>query len=185
MQETLVAINILDRYSNNLHNITENKEPILYYWNGEGDLYQNLISDKAFINKYIEKINMDDYLNLDICYFYFNNTNNDEKYISNNVRLNDIVLLENNEYDLKPILNELINDKIKKLYLLCFKEEYNKNLEIIEKIKDIYDIINEKYPNRLSIKSYINWIRSDFVKDEKLNNKNINYIINFITNSLN
>ena len=181
MEETLVSINIVNRETNNLYNKTQKNEPILYYWDGEGDLYDKISLDESFIEKYISKINIDNYLNLDICYFYFNNTFNNENYFSNQIRLNDIVLLENRKYDFTNIINELIDIKIKKLYLICFKQEYNKDLkDIKEKTIDIYNLIIEKYPNKLSIESFVNWIRSDLEKDNKLNNKNINHIINVI-----
>ena len=70
LNDSLVAINIYNKDTKELYN---NKEtPILYYWNGEGDLLQSILNDKQFKDNYINKINnIDVYRNMKMSYFYF------------------------------------------------------------------------------------------------------------------
>lgn len=183
LNDSLVAINIYNKDTKELYN---NKEtPILYYWNGEGDLLQSILNDKQFKDNYINKINnIDVYCNMKMSYFYFCFSGGDELYIDNSVLLSDYVPLssiESYSIVLKTIINHLYD-----LYSKAFNGKSYDKLKVFNEdiIIDIYDEIKNKYKERLLKNTVINWVRSEINKQENLNEENENYIIDTLTNIL-
>lgn len=183
LNDSLVAINIYNKDTKELYN---NKEtPILYYWNGEGDLLQSILNDKQFKDNYINKINsIDAYRNMKMSYFYFCFSGGDELYIDNSILLSDYVSLssiESYSIVLKTIINHLYD-----LYEKAFNGKSYDKLKVFNEdiIIDIYDEIKNKYKERLLKNTLINWVRSEISKQEKLSEENENYIIDTLTNIL-
>lgn len=194
LNDSLVAINIYNKKTNKLLNKSK-FIPILFYWNGEGILEKSILTNKEFIENYINNIDISNNLiNIYLSYFYFKyNENGEEEYVEYNSSLLDLI----NEYSEKTtkdlnnvykgfIENSIIIKYFIKAYLVSFGEEYKidktQNQEKI--IIDIYTKIKNKYKNKLRKDTIINWVRSELIKENDINNKNIEFIINIIENIL-
>ena len=86
-RESLVSINILNS-ENKLLNKTG--VPMLYYWNGNTDVLDDLSNDEELINYSKGLFNEPtDYLKVNISYFYFKyDENHEEEYSDINIILN-------------------------------------------------------------------------------------------------
>jgi len=176
--DSLVSINI---YRNDEFKII-NKIPLLYYWNGEGDLLECILSDKQFKEKYLDKITLDDAKHFQLGYFYFKYDENDnEQYTENIVDIYDY--LDLSKFDSLNMTYELVIKHMFELYKLSMKVDYN-DVKVFneEIIIDIYKKIKDKYKERLNKTTFINWIRNELITKDNLNNKNTNYIINILNN---
>jgi len=176
--DSLVSINI---YRDDEEKII-NKIPLLYYWNGEGDLINYILLDKQFKEKYLDKISLDNANHLQLGYFYFKYDEDDnEQYIENIINIYDY--LDLSKFDSLNMIYELIKKHMFELYKLSMKENYD-DVKVFneEIIIDIYNKIKDKYKERLNKITFINWIRNELISKDKLNNKNTNYIINILHN---
>ena len=176
--DSLVSINI---YRDDEEKII-NKIPLLYYWNGEGDLLTSILSDKQFKEKYLDKISLDNAKHLQIGYFYFKYDEDDnEQYIENITNIYDYLDLSN--FDSLNMIYELIKKHMFELYKLSMKEDYD-DVKVFneEIIIDIYNKIKNKYKERLNKTTFVNWIRNELITKDNLNNKNTNYIIGILNN---
>lgn len=178
--DTLVSMNLF----NNENNQLVNKIPILYYWNGEGDLLKNIITDKSFLEKYFNNIDYSLYINLYLGYFFFEFDKDDnEIYKDNIIKISDYIELD--KFNSKNIVNEIVIKHLYNLYKISMKSEYN-NIQVFNEdiILDIYDKIKNKYKEKLNKETFINWIRQEIINVNQLNNYNITYIIDYLRNIL-
>ena len=178
--DTLVSMNLF----NNENNQLVNKIPILYYWNGEGDLLKNIITDKSFLEKYFNNIDYSLYINLYLGYFFFEFDKDDnEIYKDNIIKISDYIELD--KFNSKIIVNEIVIKHLYNLYKISMKSEYN-NIQVFNEdiILDIYDKIKNKYKEKLNKETFINWIRQEIINVNQLNNYNITYIIDYLRNIL-
>ena len=178
--DTLVSMNLF----NNENNQLVNKIPILYYWNGEGDLLKNIITDKSFLEKYFNNIDYSLYINLYLGYFFFEFDKDDnEIYKDNIIKISDYIELD--KFNSKNIVNEIVIKHLYNLYKISMKSEYN-YIQVFNEdiILDIYDKIKNKYKEKLNKETFINWIRQEIINVNQLNNYNITYIIDYLRNIL-
>lgn len=179
--DTLVSLNIFNKENNQLIN----QIPLLYYWNGEGDLLNSIINDKSFLSKYLDNISYNLYNSLYLAYFFFEFDENDEEnYKENIIKISDYINLD--IFESTNIINEIIIMHLFELYKISMKSKYN-DIQVFNKdiIIDIYDKIKEKYKEKLNKETFINWIRQELIDKNKLNNDNTNYIINYLKQLLN
>ena len=178
--DSLVSLNIFRDDDNTIIN----KIPLLYYWDGKDDLIKNILSDLSFQEKYLNKLNLDRFKHLQLGYFYFEYDENDnEKYTENIINICDY--LDLSTFDSKNIIYELIVKYMFKLYKVSMKTEYvDTKIYNEEIIIDIYNQIKDKYKDKLNKKVFINWIRSELINKENLNNNNSNYITIILENIL-
>ena len=189
MQDTFCAINatILNKL------INKNQIPIVYYYNGnDNDIINDIMKSAEFLdfinNNILTQENGYFYGKISIFYYKDNDYTEQSFYLRNKLLITDI------EQDLSraiylPIIFNIFN------YL--FEKAFNKKYEainidnnecIIENIKAIYNKICEKYT--ISFDTIINYISKNLYAYEltdinyKFNNKDVNYIINDITNIL-
>ncbi len=176
--DSLVSMNIFHEKQQHIIN----KIPLLYYWNGEGDLLKNILNDKKFKNTYLDKINLDTYKYLQLAYFYFKYDENDnEQYVENIIKFFDYISLS--EFDSKNIVYELIVKYMFELYKISMKLDYKDTKVYNEEIIiDIYKQIKDKYKEKLNRITFLNWIRNELITKEQLNNNNTNYIIEQLNN---
>jgi len=187
LNDSLVSINIYNEKTGEIKNKNE-YIPILFYWDGNNSLENSIINNDEFIDNYINKIDNNELLYIRLAYFYFRiNENNEEEYIQYNKSLIDIIK-ENNSLNniYKDFIGKYIIKYFIKGYLISFEREYKVNNELssIDNIKDIWNQIHNKYQEKLSKNTFINWIRKEMI-NENIENNNIEFIINFIENILN
>ena len=176
--DSLVSINIFHEKQQKIIN----KVPLLYYWNGTGNILKNILNDKSFIEKYLDKINLDDYKHLQLAYFYFKYDKNDnEEYIENIINLFDY--LDLSKFDSINIVYELIVKYMFELYKISMGINYEDTKVYNEElIIDIYKQIKDKYKDKLNKNTFLNWVRNELIKKEQLTNDNTNYVVEKLDN---
>lgn len=175
VEDSLVAINLYDKNTKKIYNKT--LVPILFYWNGVGDLLESIFKDKDFINGYLNNINKyDDFINLSMSYFYFKfNEDGKEDYLDNTLLIKDYIKFK--DFNSDVIIFNLIIPYFFNIYKTAIKEEYEKpNVFNQDIIVDIYKKIKEKYQEKILKKTFINLIRSKLMND-KIESENVNFII--------
>lgn len=172
LTDSLVAINLVKE------NILLNKKsvPLLFYWNGESTIEDKLKIDSEFIS-YIKDVikNLTDFIYCNVSYFYFTiNDNGEEQYTEHECSVQDLIKLS--DFNEKIITDYLVKC-FKKLFVSGLKYEYNSILTNNDEIiKDIYNLLQQKFKSRISKKTVINWIRSLF-NDKNIHEENLNCII--------
>ena len=187
MRDSLVALNIVSENKTLLNNTNV---PILYYWDGENSIKENILNDVEFKHFLFSKIaNINYYSNTSIYYFYFHyNDNNEENYTEDILLVQDLFKLNDLPDDKKIFYKEYLLNHFKFLYESAYHETYSEDISIIgidDAILDIYDKIQEKYPKRVIKSTVINYIRSELQKTDNLTMNNTDWIILQLENLLN
>lgn len=181
MTDSLVAINLLDKTNNTLINPT--LVPLLFYWNGEDDVVSELRNNQEFIDFIAKHITELNYTNTDIGLFYFTYINETEDYKEINKGIQDVIYL--NMFNSDNIVNHYIKKHFCELYKISLKQDYPENDETVSTIIcNIYKVLKDKFKNRITKPTVINWVRSVIVDTDKFNANNSNYIINKLTEIL-
>ena len=176
--DTLVSINVVDQKNNILLNNT--LVPILYYWNGEGDLIKNIINDKSFRSQYITSIKTyEEYINRSIYYFFFkfNEDTGDEEYTDKSFKISELISFS----DLNDsMVLSLLSEKMKELYKTSLHKDFSNNsFDDVTIIKEIYKELKSLYGDRVQILTLVNYIRSKLTENG-LNSENSYYTINLL-----
>ena len=177
MNESLVAINVYKEENGNVILLNNSPIPYLYYFNGENDLLTDILENDSF-KRFIEDtcFNIKTYAKAKISYFYFK----DNQYVENSISIQDNYLLKNMNSDEIDFFKYYLWEHFNFLYESAYHDKYNVDMKIFdpeESILDIYDKIQTKYPKRVIKSTVINYIRSELIKTDLLNNENTNYII--------
>ena len=150
--------------------------PILFYWNFENDLIEELKENEALQSFIKKNIKAKDFGDTSISGIYFNNNftedSNDDEYKTFTSSLQNMYNIETFDYDL-DILHEIFTA----LYLKSFKQTYNDNLTKDDSILDIIRKLKEKYPSRISYTVLRNYILSQLRDLYNLSEENKTTII--------
>lgn len=192
MKETLVSINIT---SGRVLKNPGTDLPILYDYVQENEndttssINDKLFSDDGFMSCILNNCTVEDYPKLKVSYFYFDFNVNDS-YVGTDLMVQDRITLEHIEktYSGKPVADLYlwyIMKHIGYLYTCSYKKEYEpkENTSLEDSIKEIYNLLIEKNPKKISQETVSNYIRSELTKD-KLSKENINYILKKLENLL-
>ena len=173
-KESFITLNIY--YNEKVGNILINHYPIIFYWNGEDDIIENMKSNKDFFD-YLSKncFNIDLYPITKISFVQFNLKNGEEEFDQKDIILQDLFNLS----EIPNIYEDSVINIITKLYYNAFKKEKNfdKDIDYLEKIKVIYKEIQEQYKDRFTLNTFINYVRSRLIKEYKLNQNNTEILI--------
>jgi len=154
--DTLVAINL----TNGTKLLNPTKRPILFYWDGTGDLHNDIIGSEELVK--ILKDNCftyEDYIKICIDYFKFDYIDDEEVYKEETIPLCSFVQLS----DLPDIIwISEVQPHFNYLYNCSFKEDYVFTENLLNDFKDIYNKLKEKYPDKISETTVLNYIRSKF-----------------------
>lgn len=189
MKESLVAINIL--FNDRLLN--KNGTPLLFYWDGEQNIYDALKSGSDFIDYLMHTvINKEKYTDTYFSFFkYYLDNDGNEQYQEDKINIQDFLKLKDLSPEQSLFYKKYLLDHFIYLYKSAYHEEYVKDNESIslmgidDAILDIYDKIQEKYPKRVIKSTVINYIRSEIENTDKLSMENSNWIIFQLENLLN
>lgn len=155
MRESLVAINVIC----NGKIINREGIPLLFYWNGETDVLEDIKSSIDF-KQWLEDeeilTNMNNYLNSHVAFFYFKT--HDEDY-------HDVVINMQNLFDFSKMENlnlTLFGESIMYLYKNAFPNNEIPSIPINNTL-DFYkhrlqDVIN-KYNNTINVETILMSIR--------------------------
>ena len=188
MIELLVAINIIsdDKI------INKNGTPLLFYWNGEQDIYEALKEDTSF-NDYLMHtvINKDKYIKSYLSFFtykYYIDEDKEQEYEEHKINIQDFMKLKDIDSEKNLFYKEYLLSHFLYLYQSAYHEEYKEDISIIgidDAILDIYDKIQEKYPKRVIKSTVINYIRSELLQTDHISIENTDWIILQLENLLN
>lgn len=152
--DTLVAINL----TNGTKLLNPTKTPILFYWDGNGNLHDDIINSEELIEILISNCNTyEDYKQICISYFKFDYVNNEEVYSEETAHLNSFKKLSDLSDNIW--INE-VKPHFEYLYNCSFKEDFVFSDNCCKDMKIIYDKLKEKYPNKISETTVVNYIRS-------------------------
>ena len=155
MKENLAAINVVC----NDKLVNRNGIPLLFYWNGETDIIEDIGTNIDFM-QWLEHedilTNINNYLNSHIAFFYFKS--NDEDYQDHTIDIQDLYNLD----ALSELKLELLVECTYYLYNKSFPERNGMHLSgtLEQQCKDAIKMILDKYGERLSIESCRNAIRA-------------------------
>ena len=157
--------------------INDNNVPILYYWNNEEDIEDELSKSDDLIFFLTKKITTpSEYLNSNLTYIKYDNFS--KQYTSNRLNIQNLFDLKHfNEYNENFWINFIINDFLN-LYQLSYKQTYELSSSLDEDIKNMFVKIKQKYPNKVNKDTIVNYIFSKLNENKLLSVNNTNYIIN-------
>ena len=155
MKENLAAINVVC----NDKLVNRNGIPLLFYWNGETDIIEDIGTNIDFMQWLEDEdilTNINNYLNSHIAFFYFKS--NDEDYQDHTIDIQDLYNLD----ALSELKLELLVECTYYLYNKSFPERNGMHLSgtLEQQCKDAIKMILDKYGERLSVESCINAIRA-------------------------
>ena len=155
MKENLAAINVVC----NDKLVNRNGIPLLFYWNGETDIIEDIGTNIDFMQWLEDEdilTNINNYLNSHIAFFYFKS--NDEDYQDHTIDIQDLYNLD----ALSELKLELLVECTHYLYNKSFPERNGVHLSgtLEQQCKDAIKMILDKYGERLSIESCRNAIRA-------------------------
>ena len=155
MKENLAAINVVC----NDKLVNRNGIPLLFYWNGETDIIEDIGTNIDFMQWLEDEdilTNINNYLNSHIAFFYFKS--NDEDYQDHTIDIQDLYNLD----ALSELKLELLVECTYYLYNKSFPERNGMHLSgtLEQQCKDAIKMILDKYGERLSIESCRNAIRA-------------------------
>jgi len=177
IRDSLVAINITQD-DKLLHN---EPVPLLFYWNGENDVIDELKKDGAFINFIKEKcMNTNNYSTCKISYFFFKYCDDHEEYSQNIEYIQNIIPICENQ----SLITEYLFKVFITMYKECMNHEYDESYTCNndEIILHLYRLIQENFPNYFIKESVVNYVRSELNKTYSMNNTNIEMIIEYLEN---
>ena len=155
MKENLAAINVVC----NDKLVNRNGIPLLFYWNGETDIIEDIGTNIDFMQWLEDEdilTNINNYLNSHIAFFYFKS--NDDDYQDHTIDIQDLYNLD----ALSELKLELLVECTYYLYNKSFPERNGMHLSgtLEQQCKDAIKMILDKYGERLSIESCRNAIRA-------------------------
>ena len=155
MKENLAAINVVC----NDKLVNRNGIPLLFYWNGETDIIEDIGTNIDFMQWLEDEdilTNINNYLNSHIAFFYFKS--NDEDYQDHTIDIQELYNLD----ALSELKLELLVECTYYLYNKSFPERNGMHLSgtLEQQCKDAIKMILDKYGERLSIDSCRNAIRA-------------------------
>lgn len=152
--------------------------PMLFYWDGESDIEQDIVADLGFMNFLRSTaFKLEHYGHAIIAWTEYDFNEYDK--LSDHVSLkskNIQNMFECNEY--KDISLSLIYEMIYNMYMKAFNNERvpDDSKSYDEQIKSmLFDMFNH-YGDKLTIKSIINYVRSQ-AKDNNISQENIQELI--------
>lgn len=197
-RSSIVALNIVNVKTNVL---LSKHIPIIYDWNGEGTILDNLTKDKSFIEylKSIGAFSIEHYSQSILAVTYYGRIYDDEsKDDYKDIRFNLQVLfhldvLEKN--DIVDLSKQYLFDIYKDLYINAIGndilpqkiyESIYKNLNNVsnDNIIELHNEIKNKYGENFITMTEINYVRSQLLKKYELYDVTIKYIIEKLTNLL-
>lgn len=174
MRESLVAINVIC----NGKIINREGIPLLFYWNGETDVLEDIKSNIDF-KQWLEDeeilTNMDSYLNSHIAFFYFKS--HDEDYQDMTCDVQDLYNLDT----LIDFKNDLIFECVYYLYNKSFPERNGMHLagDSLEQCKTAIEMILEKYKDKVLPETCKNAIRA-YVQERYKDFKRLDEFMDYV-----
>lgn len=176
-----VAINILKKTDDGSVVMNKRGMPILFYWDGETDVLEDMQSKEEFVSLLKNMTNITNYTSISIAYLYFmEDVDNEFKEVYNDkvIDLQDWMPFSKLEHE---FAYSYIKNIMFDLYKKVFGNEYEKsNKDSLETVYVyMYTAIKEKYAQRITKITFIEYIRTEIVKmNTGLSKTNIDWLFN-------
>lgn len=176
-----VAINILKKTDDGSVVMNKRGMPILFYWDGETDVLEDIQSKDEFVSLLKNMTNITNYTSISIAYLYFmEDADNEFKEVYNDkvIDLQDWMPFSKLEHE---FAYSYIKNIMFDLYKKVFGNEYEKsNKDSLETVYVyMYTAIKEKYAQRITKITFIEYIRTEIVKmNTGLSKTNIDWLFN-------
>lgn len=176
-----VAINILKKTDDGSVVMNKRGMPILFYWDGETDVLEDMQSKDEFVSLLKNIINITNYTSISIAYLYFmEDADNEFEEVYNDkvIDLQDWMPFSKLEHE---FAYSYIKNIMFDLYKKVFGNEYEKsNKDSLETVYVyMYTAIKEKYAQRITKITFIEYIRTEIVKmNTGLSKTNIDWLFN-------
>lgn len=176
-----VAINILKKTDDGSVVMNKRGMPILFYWDGETDVLEDMQSKEEFVSLLKNMTNITNYTSISIAYLYFmEDADNEFKEVYNDkvIDLQDWMPFSKLEHE---FAYSYIKNIMFDLYKKVFGNEYEKsNKDSLETVYVyMYTAIKEKYAQRITKITFIEYIRTEIVKmNTGLSKTNIDWLFN-------
>lgn len=176
-----VAINILKKTDDGSVVMNKRGMPILFYWDGETDVLEDIQSKDEFVSLLKNMTNITNYTSISIAYLYFmEDAENEFKEVYNDkvIDLQDWMPFSKLEHE---FAYSYIKNIMFDLYKKVFGNEYEKsNKDSLETVYVyMYTAIKEKYAQRITKITFIEYIRTEIVKmNTGLSKTNIDWLFN-------
>ena len=179
MKNNLVSLNIINTTNNTLLNKTQ--YPILFYWDGEGELVESLKTQNNFIDYvYDVCLNINNYSDSSIKMFHYAYNDNDEDiYNEYDVSVQDLIPLSSLTDIYISFVYTYIYLIFKGLYNQSLKKDFedNDDMSLIDKIKLMYNTIQNKFSARFVKSTVTKYVMSQLDETYHLNKNNIEYLM--------
>lgn len=172
----IVSLNFIKTNSDNsIEYLNPNKFPIMFFWNGNDTVIQEMSNNEEFIELIITKYCTTD--NYSLTNIYLTDYNIDEdSYEQHQIEIQRFITLAAEE--LKQLSYKYIEEILLNLYKTSMKDEYKLLVESdIDNIINIYTILKDKYKTRISPETLKNYILSQLQQKYKLTESNCEEII--------
>lgn len=176
-----VAINILKKTDDGSVVMNKRGMPILFYWDGETDVLEDMQSKDEFVSLLKNMTNITNYTSISIAYLYFmEDADNEFEEVYNDkvIDLQDWMPFSKLEHE---FAYSYIKNIMFDLYKKVFGNEYEKsNKDSLETVYVyMYTAIKEKYAQRITKITFIEYIRTEIVKmNTGLSKTNIDWLFN-------
>lgn len=178
MKDKIIPINIFvgDKI------INKNNVPIIYYWNGKHELIGELKSNKEFMQFIKDNcITFDNYGKSHISYLILD-IDDESNYKTYDNKLQIWFNLKDDDTKLKF---EFIKYYFNYIYKCSYKTDFTFSENLLDKdIILIYEAIKKKNGDKVSKNIILNYIRSELMDKNSLNQENIEHVIDIIKNIL-
>lgn len=182
--DSLVAINITKRNSDqnniSIELLNPSNVPLLFYWNGDGEIKNYFINDDKLRNHIVlNTFNVNNYTYTSICYFYFTyDADENEKYLEDYCNIQDLFSFSSMNNDEAIFFYDYLIKYFNTLYQKAFKLDYTPEMtfDVDGMIRDMFDQIQKKYPSKFSKETLFNYIRHQ-LKNDNMTSNNIDFIL--------
>ena len=151
-----------------------NPMPILYYWNGDDNPIDSIVSNKSIVNMIKPHITSEhEYSNSWLNCISFDLDSEDENYVEKTLKIQDCLDLSL----FRDIANETIDNIAREIYKEVFNATYTMQSNEESIIYDVYSKVSLMYKDNITFETFVNFARKKLQQTTKLNEKNIKYII--------
>ena len=180
----ILSLNLVKNSLNNNKILNPSNYPILYYWDGNNQVINEILNNKEFSQYINDKIiNLDNYSFTKL--YIIDYDLDSENYNQQIVDIQELYSLSINNYN--DLAYQYLYNIFKKLYNISIKKEYKPtdNDTYIDDIIEIYTLLKNKFKERISVETLKQYIISQLQQEYKLNKNNIDYIINLYKDIIN
>lgn len=187
MTYKLVSFNTISHHGQSIHLYTKDGYPILFYWDCQHDLADELNTNQDLKQSVMNIVNnhqtLYGLLTFNGFIFYIDD-HQEEHFEKFSYHVQDIYPLTDDDNS-KLVKNKYIMAILNSLYEKTFNKEYKFNDFLFESsIVDIYKKLKDKHGDKINLNTILNYIKSSLLNDYQVNQANCESIVQYIKDIL-